>query len=185
MSIGSIEVRTRGITQMKRFAAATQDIPIDAFPVIVEEMRKIGVAAGKASIKATTGNKKIPNTGDLYRSFKGIVHVVNKEHRRVEIGSDLDYAGATMVDTGPIEQNEFVQIHPWPKRRIDSNAPTRGLAEGGTWAFIGIRPRIAGHPFMEETKEKIEKDLNYTITRVLKKGWGKAVGKGQGAPSTP
>lgn len=181
---GGVEVRTRGFTRMKTFASAVKDIPIGAFPVIVEEMRDIGVAAGKASIKRTTGNKKFRNTGDLYNSFTGIVHIINKEHSRVEIGSDLDYAEHTAIDTGPINERRRVQVAPHPVR-WGSNAPTGGYVPQGWWMFIGIRPRIAGHPYMQETEEKVMNELDNTIQRVLNTGWQGAVNKGQGAPPTP
>jgi hypothetical protein len=165
---------------MKTFVSAVQDIPAWAFPIIVEEMRTIGIAAGKASIKETTGKGKygsLTTTGKLHDTFTGVTRKINKEHHRVEIGSPQEYARHAAVDTGPISQFERVQIIPHPVRD--------GYAPGAGWVFIGIRPFIKGHPFMEAVSESIEKELNPTITRVLQKGWNNAGQKGKGAPPTP
>ena len=177
---GGIEVRTRGLTQMKTFASAAQDIPAGAFPIIVEEMRLIGIDAGKTSIKQTTGQGRYGptgNTGKLHDTFAGIRRKINKDHQRVEIGSPLDYAQYTAVDTGPVAQNQRVQILPHPVRD--------GYVPGGGWFFIGVRPVIKGHPFMEAVSDAMENELDKTITRVLNNGWTAAGNKGKGAPPTP
>ena len=59
------------------------------------------------------------------------------------------------------------------------------MSQGGGWQFIGRRPQIKGHPFMEKTKEKILGDTNRIINEALKKGWGRAGAAAQGAPPTP
>jgi len=176
----SIKVETRGLTQMKTFASAAQNIPRWAFPIVVEEMRTIGIAAGKVSIKETTGQSKYgltSTTGKLHDTFMGLTHEISKEHLRVEIGSPLDYAKYAAVDTGPVTQNEAVQIVPHPVR--DGYIPQAG------WFFIGIRPVVKGHPFMQAVQDKIETELDPTISRVMGQGWNNAVNKGKGAPPSP
>ena len=176
----SIEVKTRGLTQMKTFASAAKDIPDWAFPIVVEEMRVIGIAAGKLSIKETTGGGKygsMTTSGKLHDTFTGTRRRINREHQRVEIGSPEEYAEFAAVDTGPVSQFQRVQIIPHPVRD--------GYAPGAGWVFIGVRPRIKGHPFMEAVTESIEQELNPTINRVLNKGWQNAGNKGRGAPPVP
>lgn len=176
----SIEVKTRGLTQMKTFASAAQNIPEWAFPIIVEEMRMIGIAAGKASIKETTGGGKyggMSTTGKLHDTFMGVTEKISKEHSRVEIGSPEEHAKFAAIDTGPVSQFERVQIIPHPVRD--------GYLPQGGWFFIGIRPVVKGHPFMEAVSDEIETELNPTIARVLQKGWQNAGTKGKGAPPVP
>ncbi len=178
--MASIEVKTRGLTQMKTFASAAQNIPEWAFPIIVEEMRVIGIAAGKTSIKETTGGGKygsMTTTGKLHDTFMGVTHKINKAHSAVEIGSPQEYAQYAAVDTGPVTQYQRVQIIPHPVRD--------GYVPGGGWVFIGIRPMIKGHPFMQAVSDKIETELNPVISRVLSQGWNNAAQKGRGAPPTP
>lgn len=178
---GSIEVRTRGLTQMKTFASAAKDIPKWAFPLVVEEMRLIGIAAGKVSIKETTGtgmHGRTGSTGKLHDTFEGLTHVINKEHHRVEIGSNLDYA--EHASTGTLRRlfNRRVQVLPYSVR--DGYVPA-----GGGWFFIGQRAEVKGHPFMEAVSDKIETELNPTISRILNQGWANAGNKGRGAPPVP
>ena len=180
--MSKIEVTTSGLTQMKTFASATQTIPEWAFPLVVEELRMIGVAAGKSYIKQNTGTGRHGPTGSmgiLEESFMGLTHKINKEHLRVEIGSPEDYA--EHVASGYPAKSGFnrdVQVLPFPVRV--------GYAPGGGgWRFIGNRAAVEGKPFMKATSDKIETELNPTITRVLAQGFQNAVQKGKGAPPTP
>ena len=177
---GEIRVETRGLTQMKTFTSAVKTIPEWAFPIVVEEMRLIGIAAGKASIKQTTGHGKygtMTTTGKLHDTFTGLTHKINKDHSRVEIGSPQEYAQYAAIDTGPVSQFERVQIIPHPARD--------GYLVGGGWVFIGVRPFIKGHPFMEAVLDDIEQKLNPTISKILQQGWQNAGNKGKGAPPRP
>jgi len=167
-------LRTRGVTQMDTFISASDEIPKYAFPLIVIEMMQIGVAAGKASIKSTTGEK---STGHLEKSFRGVIQEINDEHHRVAIGSDLDYAQYAAEGAGPVVQNRAVQIWPGPVRWGFSNA--------FIWRFIGQRPAIKSHPFMQDTAESISDKLDRVVSKYLKRGWQRANTKGKGAPPVP
>ena len=177
----SITIKTRGLTQMRTFVSAADNVPIEAFPIIVRELRTIGVKAGKGSIRRTTGKGAFKNTGLLYDSFTGLVSVVSKEHMQVEIGSDLEYAKFTAVDTGPIHnENENVQLMPHPVRLISG-----GYVKEGMWRFIGTRPEIKGHPFMEDSIDKMKSEFGPTVKRSMKNKWLEAGQKGRGAPDIP
>ena len=165
---------SRGVTQMETFISASEEIPLAAFPLVVIEMMQIGVAAGKTSIRQTTGHK---STGHLEKSFRGVVQVIDKEHQRVAIGSDLDYAEHAAEGAGPVVQNRAVQIWPGPVRW--------GYNKAFIWRFIGQRPRIKSHPFMQETAESIRDNLDRVVSKYLNRGWQRANTKGKGAPPVP
>jgi len=180
MSFGSVTLKTRGVEQMKTFISHSNRIPFDAFPLIVDELRDLGVAAGKASIKSSVG---VNSTGNLEKSFHGLVREINREHRQVEVGSDLgDHYGGSVakyasLGTAQREQNMRVQVAPTPLRY--------GYLASGMWKFIGTHPGTKPHPFMEDTGEAIENNLNPTIFKYLRQGWSNAGNQAKGAPPTP
>ena len=141
MAVGRIEIKTRGFTQVKEFVSASEQIPAFAFPLVVNDLRDIGLAAGKASLRSSVG---VNSTGNLERSLEGMVKKINEQHRQIEISSDLnDHYGNLVakfvsLGTAPREQNMNVQVAPTPLRY--------GYLPG-IWKFIGNHPGTKPNPF--------------------------------------
>ena len=179
MSFGSVEVKTRGLERMKTFISESDRIPKNAFPLIVLDMRELGVAAGKASIRSSVG---INSTGNLERSFEGVVKEINQEHHQVEIGSDLDdhygnpVAKFVSLGTSQRQQDGNVQVAPTPLRY--------GYLPG-IWKFIGTHPGTKAHPFMQDTESAIGNNLDRVVSKYLRNGWNNAENAAKGAPPTP
>ncbi len=180
MSSGSVEVKTRGLDRMKTFISESDRIPKSVFPLIVLDMRELGVAAGKASIRGSVG---INSTGNLENSFEGVVKEINQEHHQVEIGSDLDdhygnsVAKFVSLGTAQRQQNSNVQVAPTSLRY--------GYLPTGIWKFIGTHPGTKPHPFMQDTESTIGNNLDRVVSKYLRDGWKNAGNTAKGAPPTP
>jgi len=175
MAEGRIEVKTRGLTQIKEFISASDTIPLFAFPLIVMELKDMGVEAGKASLRGSVG---IYSTGHLEKDLHGLINEINDEHHQVVIGSDIDYAEHVSRGAGDAVQNKNVQI--WP-----SSLKWAGYQPKFIWTFIGNRGPRPSHPFLEDAVAAIENNLDRIAGKYLNKGWTNAINKGKGAPPIP
>jgi len=141
------------------------DIPIDAVMPLVYSLKDIGVDAAKVTLEKTAQSKL--STGKTAELMTGIIEQIKfPDEWLVSIGPDTrglgknaEYPKFVNMPTGPVTQNRAVQLTPYPLRW--------GFAQLGEWRFIGLRPRIEGHPWMENTRD--------AIVNATKKLYGKEV----------
>jgi len=169
----SLAITIRGLDDIILVGHKLPDIPIDAIMPLVYSLRDIGVEEAKATLEKTAVSEK--STGKTAELMTGLIDPINfPDEWLISIGpdtrgmgKDAEYPKFVELGSGAgATINKNVQILPYPLRW--------GFSELGEWRFIGIRkPKIEGHPWMENTRDAI---VNET-----KKLYGKEVYKLVGA----
>lgn len=173
-NIVTIEIKTRGIQKIESFMAEVENMPKNAILPAMLELTDLGVDAGKISLWTQKTEK---STGNLAKSFEGLVHTITEEHRQIELGSDLWYAKFAGSDIGPTTMNRPVQVWPFPIRW--------GYQPLARWRFIGTRPAMKAHPFLKDSVTAVRTNLSDVFGKHLLKFWGVAVSKAQMEPEEP
>jgi hypothetical protein len=144
-----IDITGRGLEAVRFLVASIPDpLPLAALQPSLEEVAKIGVEAMKMSIMRTTGEKA---TGHLVDSIDSMLTREGEGAWRIQIGSPLAYARFPAIDIAATPMFRPVQI--WPPMRW------AGYVREGKWRFIGLRPPMPRHPFLDETADAVTKAL--------------------------
>lgn len=137
----SIEIKTKitGIPAAEELAKSVPDEIVD--PTIPELLKTIldqGIIIMKMSIAETAITEK--STGELEASIVGGMEQTGPKSWTVEIGSPLleSFYASQNISRSRIFRNVFI------------NPP-------GRWRFIGDRPPMPGHPFLETTEQFVMK----------------------------
>ena len=149
-------ITIQGLEAAQVLVTEAPDLPVEAMTPTLLRLRDIGVDRAKASLDETTGEKA---TGETKESIEGAVHEVRfPSEWELEIGTSLSHAKYVARTTGPVEMNRAVQIMP-PLRR--------GYNPAARWRFIGVRPRIMKHPFLEESARTVTRELRGILGREI------------------
>ena len=173
-NVVTIHVKTHGLRRIESFVAEIENMPKSAIVPAIMELTEIGIAAGKTSLWTKKTEK---STGNLAKSFEGLVHTISEEHRQIELGSDLWYAKFAGSDIKSTTMNRPVQVWPFPVRW--------GYQPQARWQFIGTRPAMKAHPFLKDSVTAVRTNLSAVLGKHLLNSWGVAVGKAQMEPEEP
>jgi hypothetical protein len=92
-------------------------------------------------------------TGSLARSIDGVLDFTGLEgphmSATIEIGSRLPHAGYASIDIAATTYNRVVFM------TMPFGEVTGNKGDIGNFRFIGTRPPIPGHPFLERTMEEL------------------------------
>jgi len=174
MSTLTVHIRTQGVQKIETFLFSVEEMPQKAISPAIMELTDIGVAAGKTSLYDKKTEK---STGNLAKSFEGLVHTLSEEHRQIELGSDLWYAKFAGSDIGPTEMNRAVQVWPFPIRW--------GYQPRARWRFIGIRPEMKAHPFLKDSVNAVRMNIGDVFLRHLARAWNEAAEEANREPEEP
>lgn len=152
-TLPQIQFAVRGLEQIILVGNELPNLPFEAIPKLVSELRNIGVDAAKSILESSSTSEKA--TGRTAEMMTGLVEPIKfPEEWEISIGPDTrgmgeneEYPKFVNMSTGPFVENRAVQILPYPLRW--------GYNALGRWRFIAIRPRIEGHPWMEGAAEAI------------------------------
>lgn len=154
-TLPKIALTVKGLENVVLVAHELPNIPSEAIPGIIEHLRDIGVDAAKTTLDKTATSEK--STGITSLLMTGLIdqmendYVINIGPDTRGLGTDEDYPRFLSMSTGPVTMNRPVQLLPYPLRF--------GFNPLGRWRFIGIRPRIEGHPWMEGTRDAILNEM--------------------------
>ena len=125
---------TKGLNATRDFLLK---LPLEGKQALIptlEQVKEVGIDSMRDSINATTGEK---STGLLAEAISGHVAELTPTNYQIQVGPDMDaphavYA-AREIPVSVINAN--VQVMP------------------GKWRFIGTRPAIPKHPFLEDSMD--------------------------------
>jgi hypothetical protein len=137
-----LSVTITGLRFIQQLLAAIPRLVREPFAETVFEIMEDGKRVMRNHVEETIwespslGDK---TTGDLARSIDGVIEFRdggegNPMSATIEIGSRLPYAGFASREIGTTVMNRVVFMDP-----------------PGRFRFIGTRPPIPGHPFLERT----------------------------------
>lgn len=143
---GPIRIRAEGLPSVMHLA---QSVPDRILPPTVEDaledLVRLGVDLMTINLLNTLRTEK--STGALAASFQGFWEQTSGSSEttggtyKVEIGSPLPHAKYASREIGLSIINRNVQVQP------------------GKWRFIGTRPPIPKHPFLERTLADLHKAM--------------------------
>jgi hypothetical protein len=144
-----IDITIKGLEAIRHLVAQVPDrLPLSILQPTLEQVAEVGEETMKMSIMRSTGEKA---TGRLAGSIDSALTSEGEDQWLLRIGSPLAYARFPARDIGATPMFRPVQIDP-PMRWA-------GYVRGGKWRFIGIRPPIPRHPFLDETAEAVTNAL--------------------------
>ena len=135
------------LKMLTAFPTFSKEILSKAAPDIME----YGIMAMEKNINATlrTTDK---TTGELAKSIQGNIELkigMEQQSAIIEIGSLLPYAAFASRDIGQTVMNRVAFIPTSAGEHIGERGDI------GNYRFIGTRPPIPGHPFLEMTRDDL------------------------------
>jgi len=162
-NLPKITLSIRGLDDVIMVAHELPKIPLEAIPGILERIREVGVDEAKVTMEKTATSEK--STGITAILMTSILEALGEDFL-IQIGpdtrglgEDADYPKFLSQPTGPVTQNRAVQLLPYPLRY--------GFNPLGRWRFIGVRPRIEGHPWMENTRDRVLQEISQVYGKEL------------------
>jgi len=151
-----LQLTVKGLEEVILVGHKLPDVPVDAILPLVQSLTNIGVDEAKAVLEKTSGSEK--STGKTAELMAGIIEqikfpdewLISIGPETQGLGDQANYPKFVNMSTGPVTMNRPVQLLPYPLRW--------GFAPLGKWRFIGVRPRIEGHPWMEGVRDAILKE---------------------------
>lgn len=146
----ALNIRAEGLPSALHLA---QSVPDRILPPTIEDalndLVRLGIDIMAINIMNTIRTDK--STGELASSVQGSWRQTSGSPGttggtyEVEIGSALSYAKYASREIGMSTINRNVQVQP------------------GKWRFIGIRPPIPAHPFLERTLADLHKSMGMLL----------------------
>ena len=144
-----VDITVKGFEAVRHLVAQVPDrLPLAILKPVLIEVAQAGVEAMKMSIMRTTGEK---STGHLADSIDSVVDQLGEDSWIIRVGSPLEYARYPAINIAATAMNRPVQIRP-PMRWA-------GFVREGKWRFIGIRPPMPKHPFLDDAANAMTKVL--------------------------
>jgi len=150
MSEDVITISIKGLESVRLVVKSVPGIlPLEAVKPTLLETAELMKEVMKASIMRTTGEK---STGALADSIEAQVIFEGEDRARIIVGSELEKA--PYVARG-VPQTNFASSTTYaPQIRGGLSITKRGIPVEvlpGKWRFIGVRPAMKAHPFVDET----------------------------------
>ena len=156
MSVDEILIEVGGIDGVLRINDALQNMPEEIMRIrrVLLELVELGKIVMAQSILETSTSEKA--TGETARSIEGYLAPSGPNDTSFEfsIGSRLRKAFFASQEISWSEINANVQVMP------------------GRWRFIGARPPMPKHPFLEDTLYALYKALNEHLGDEMAEAFG-------------
>ena len=122
---------------------------------VLEHVRLLGEQAMKDSISNSVGEK---SQGGLIDSIRSDLRKVSADQWQIRVGPDESAQNRNMRAYGA-----------WVAEGVGPAAVNRNImVMPGKWRFIGIRPPLPGHPFLEDSLDAMNKALSKEFGDKLK-----------------
>ena len=144
----TVEITAKGFDAI-RYLTATLDaekISSEMMPVLLEYVKEIGIISMQSSVMLTTGEK---STGVLADSIKGEVIKTSETEYKVLVGSALEHAKWAAMDIASTRIEHAVKVMP------------------GRWRWIGVRPPMARHPFLDDSLQSMREAFGLKATELV------------------
>ncbi|MBU0846924.1 hypothetical protein KKH23_07000 [Patescibacteria group bacterium] len=148
----SIEITVRGFEAIRYLVGSIPEkIPLAAIEPTLKEVLIIGIETMRLSVMRTTGEKA---TGHLADSIEGTM-VKSQDGYKLQVGSSLPYAKYPAMDIAATDMSRGVHsvIPGFNQRQAVQILPGMrwaGYMPTARWRFIGIRPPMPKHPFIDD-----------------------------------
>jgi len=150
-----MSVTTKGFGATRHYLLNIDTVGEFALKETLDTIRLIGERAMKDSLSESVGEK---SRGDLGESIKSDVRNVSGKHWQIRVGPDESaqnpkgraYGAWVAEGVGPATVNRNIEVMP------------------GKWRFIGIRPPLPGHPFLEDSLDAMNEALSKEFQGNLK-----------------
>jgi len=168
MAETEVTITIKGLESVRVFVASVPSIlPLSAVKPTLYETAEVMKTVMKASLMRTTGEKA---TGAMADSIESDVIFEGENSARIIVGSKLPKGPFVARGVG---QTDFTQVSTKGGLRVGRKGiPVQVLP--GKWRFIGVRPAMKGHPFIDEAAEAgknaladfFKKNLSATVREV-------------------
>jgi len=152
-------MKMEGIPEVLKLLRALPRLAEEPFVETAVEILELGIDTMRKHVDDTIWESESlgdKTTGDLFRSIDGNLELILGSERSsaiIEVGSRLPHAKYASSEIAETTMNKVVFMV-MPFGEVTGN---RG--DIGNYRFIGTRPRIPSHPFLERTRDDLLEKL--------------------------